>query len=480
LQRFDLRLAVLFIVVAATAMPIELRSPDAIRLGFAFNWIDILENVAGFVPVGVALAGLGKARAIAVAFLLSAFAESCQFFMQHRDPSVIDVVTNSTGAAIGVYLFHRWNISLGAVPATRWLGAVAGACALVILLGISIWGDGPLPSNPRGWMEEGILEAQWKPGASAGRVLPDASGQGHDGRLFHDAQLAAGPQGAALRIEGATSRVVFGTSSAFRMVGSMTISAWINSSEFPPDDAAILSTFNRGEIGYQLDTTIDRGPRTIGFKLGNACGHLMARYGATPLVAGRWYHIAGVYDARARTLDVYLNGKLDNGFLKGEVTSSQRAARSPLYLGRRGLMGKFNFSGLIGDIRLYSFALTGAEILEDMRGGTIRREAVAGGFKPIPETPCRIMSDPEDARLPGAVAAFGVLVAIAVAGLAPGIGVLSLAGACFLAALSVFPAIGSSLPMGARCLMPVISLAGSLAVVVPSRRTAGNARRRVP
>ena len=85
----------------------------------------------------------------------------------------------------------------------------------------------------------------------------------------------------------------------------MTISAWINSTAFPYDDAAIVSQRHR-DFGYQLDTTIDRGPRTIGFKLTNACGDLMARYGATPLVLGSWYHVAGVYDADARTLDVYL------------------------------------------------------------------------------------------------------------------------------------------------------------------------------
>ena len=45
----------------------------------------------------------------------------------------------------------------------------------------------------------------------------------------------------------------------------------------------------------------------------------MARYGATPLVIGAWYHVrAGVYDAEARTLDVYLNGVLDDGFLVGD------------------------------------------------------------------------------------------------------------------------------------------------------------------
>ena len=37
--------------------------------------------------------------------------------------------------------------------------------------------------------------------------------------------------------------------------------------------------------------------------------------------AGTWYHVAGVYDATARTMTVYLNGQVDNGTLQGTVTS---------------------------------------------------------------------------------------------------------------------------------------------------------------
>ena len=45
----------------------------------------------------------------------------------------------------------------------------------------------------------------------------------------------------------------------------------------------------------------------------------MARYGATELVRDTWYHVAGVYDANVRTLNVYLNGHLDDGFLLGQA-----------------------------------------------------------------------------------------------------------------------------------------------------------------
>ena len=50
----------------------------------------------------------------------------------------------------------------------------------------------------------------------------------------------------------------------------------------------------------------------------------MFRYGATTLQANNWYYVTGVYNAAAQTLDVYLNGRLDNGVLQGTITTSQQ------------------------------------------------------------------------------------------------------------------------------------------------------------
>ena len=76
--------------------------------------------------------------------------------------------------------------------------------------------------------------------------------------------------------------------------------------------------------GYQLDTTIDTGPRVVGFKLTNSSGGDMFRYGATTLQVNTWYFVAGVYDAAPQTLNVYVNGQLDNGPLVGTITSTQQ------------------------------------------------------------------------------------------------------------------------------------------------------------
>jgi hypothetical protein len=65
------------------------------------------------------------------------------------------------------------------------------------------------------------------------------------------------------------------------------------------------------------------------------------------MLAGFWYHVAGVYDFEARTLDVYLNGKLDNGILFGAMTSAQHSSRSNVCIGTRGDKKGFEFAGFV-------------------------------------------------------------------------------------------------------------------------------------
>src|SRR5262249_38281626 len=91
-------------------------------------------------------------------------------------------------------------------------------------------------------------------------------------------------------------------------------------------------------------------------------GPLMARYGATTLQTNTWYHVAGVYDATARTLNVYLNGKLDNGTLSGTVASTQQTSTGNVNIGKRPGVTVTEFAGSIDEIQIYSRALTQSEV----------------------------------------------------------------------------------------------------------------------
>ena len=197
-----------------------------------------------------------------------------------------------------------------------------------------------------------------------GTSAANAVGGGLVGTLMGGASWGAGRNGGAVLLDGVNDFVELGNPVQLQFTGSMTVSAWVNSAAFPVDDAAIVS--KRGSVGYQLDATVDRGPRTIGFKLTSGSGGNVFRYGATAMQANTWYFVTGVYNAATSEMHVYLNGQLDDGVLVGVVTSSQQNSTSNVNIGRRPSGNSFNVNGRIDDVRMYGRALTQAEIQADM------------------------------------------------------------------------------------------------------------------
>ena len=112
---------------------------------------------------------------------------------------------------------------------------------------------------------------------------------------------------------------------------------------------------------------MDQGSRTIGFKLSDANGAMFARYGSTVLSPNTWYYVTGVYDAVNRTMNVYLNGQLNNGALVGTVPGAQTVSSQNVEIGQRpGYPGSYNFNGTLYNARIYDIALTQAQIQSDM------------------------------------------------------------------------------------------------------------------
>lgn len=489
-DRVRLLVPIIVLVLGATAIPVELRRFDLATLRLGWNPRDLIENLILYVPVGVVLARLGFWRAVMIATLLLLFAETCHLFMMHRFPSPVDLATNIAGAMTGLLISWRWRIHESAIRVnvwTAWLSLLAALALLVAMAPLaarailslkerSDWEK--LSVNCRGATLPGSLKAHWTFDEMVARVIDDSSGNGLDGTLIGGTVLADGILGTAVRLDGKNDYVDFGHPVDLRLMGSLTICAWINSISFPSDDSAIVSTHTH-DPGYQLDTTVDTGPRTIGFKLGNPCGNTMARYGATEVVRDTWYHVAGVYGADAQTMNVYLNGHLDDGLLEGPVAPAQQATSQPVCVGRRPDLEGYEFAGLIDDVCIYSRALEQVEIEKVMSGVTIgshpawkAAHALAGDILekrrtghadlcPQPTRPTR----PEDALGPGLMVAAGVPSAPACAGFWPG-HTLSSLGVSLTVGPLLFPAAAIILPPYVPWMFPLLSLTGGASVAV--------------
>jgi VanZ family protein len=466
-------LPLLVMVLALTAIPVELRPGNSVALSWDSDPLDLIANFVGYIPVGVVLTALPFVPAMVIAGSLTVAAETAQIFTMHRFPSYSDVVLNVSGALAGWYIARALGFKLPALTLNRRTARAAALLALAILtaktlsdreLIASQWSKDRLQVNSRGALSAGALEARW--------TFDNSSGGSPPGTLRNGAHAAEGLSGSAIQLDGNSQHVDFGSPVDLHLMGSITISAWINPASFPVDDAAIVSA---RDPGYQLDTTIDQGPRTIGFKLTDWCGNLMARYGRTELAAGKWYHIAGVYDSDARTLHVYLNGREDDGILRGPVTGMQQASGGSVLAGRRPNPPGYGFDGRLDEVRIYSQALTPVQIEAVMKGedvggkmtgrtdalpaAKIASRRLAGGG-PACYQPTRY----SDAEIPGVMVAIGMLLAIAWAGLRSAHNAALLTVGAAAGVLLVPAGAMEGLPSYVLWMIPVLTLTGAASI----------------
>src|SRR5262245_38720725 len=108
--KMTIRVPLILLVLAATAIPVELQPLGTKGLDISFHVLDIAANVALYVPVGIVLGGLGALRAVSIATLMSGLVETGQLFMAYRFPSPIDLTSNVTGAVVGVLISMHWQI----------------------------------------------------------------------------------------------------------------------------------------------------------------------------------------------------------------------------------------------------------------------------------------------------------------------------------------------------------------------------------
>lgn len=97
---------------------------------------DALVNLALFIPLGIALrrSGASVRRAILLSAALSTFIEVAQLVIPGRNSSIGDLLFNTLGAALGVWLLARWQSRSPQVRRSEMiLPAVATASALTLL-----------------------------------------------------------------------------------------------------------------------------------------------------------------------------------------------------------------------------------------------------------------------------------------------------------------------------------------------------------
>lgn len=224
--------------------------------------------------------------------------------------------------------------------------------------------------------EPAELVARWTfdDPAAPGR---DASGNGLDGEARDGAHVTtdAAVGSGALRTDGRGAAVVVPADSALDRRGTVTISLWFRIDEaFGPDSPSriLLDKFVDADHNLTLVLAGDDydkggwGDGRLVAKLENddVGRYVYLRTARTAWEAGRWYHVAVVFDADAATGSaLYVDGRLDVEEIDGEPGPIAMSYVGPLTIGGgRTDPGQLDreawFAGAIDDVRLYDGRLS--------------------------------------------------------------------------------------------------------------------------
>ena len=190
-----------------------------------------------------------------------------------------------------------------------------------------------------------------------GRVVPDRSGHGNDGRRIGGRRTKAGRHGRALAFDGRNDRVTVPESRSLRLTTAMTLEAWVRPTG--AGKAARPALRSRGSA-YGLYASSHRSSRPAGSVRTRSNVRAEA---SDRLRANAWTHLASTYDGTA--LRLYVNGRLVS---EKAVSGRLRAGRSPLQIGGDAVLGEF-FRGKIDDVRVYDRALSTRDVMADMATG---------------------------------------------------------------------------------------------------------------
>ena len=213
------------------------------------------------------------------------------------------------------------------------------------------------------------LVGYWAFDDASGKTATDSSGNGNNGTLLGDATWGIGHIRGALSLDGQTGYVqVPSTPNLEQFTNGVTICGWVYfganiayaagtmqdvarkvvslTTNLPPYSAydLVVQDFGGGTFKARMGVT-----RTSDSTRGTSNWGSAHTYGS-------WYYLAGVYDGA--TVQIYVNGVSESSVA---FSGTLLQTGQPLCIGSYGTVGE-PVNGLVDDLRVYSRALSAAEI----------------------------------------------------------------------------------------------------------------------
>jgi hypothetical protein len=224
------------------------------------------------------------------------------------------------------------------------------------------WAPGPV-----GW---------WKLDENTGTSANDSSGNGSTGTITTGTGgFELGKYGGAYRFDNADTSINCGSPTVLNDLTVITVEAWINPAGWGEEATNGWGRiFDKSYKMFYLTNNENGFNATL--KFGHAFSGNTGYWFATSniLSLNTWQHVAVTYnsDSTSNTPTFYVNGipygatlDPDTGSPSGTASSD---AASTLYLGNSSTPSR-TFNGKIDDVRIYDYARTQKQIVEDMNAG---------------------------------------------------------------------------------------------------------------
>jgi hypothetical protein len=202
--------------------------------------------------------------------------------------------------------------------------------------------------------------AHWKFDEGKGNIAYDSSGNGNNGTLVNGPTWVPGKFASALRFDGVDDYVDVKSSDSIPITGNnpRTVELWVKI----PSWIDHLTLFEWGTRATRQEFAVWTYP-TLGQFILNTWNDDYV-FTASNYKNGEWNHMVFRYDG-ASTIDAWVNG-IYQGY--HTLADKLNTTKTDLWIG--SLIGGGNyFRGLIDDVRIYNYARTPEQILQDYNAG---------------------------------------------------------------------------------------------------------------
>ena len=198
----------------------------------------------------------------------------------------------------------------------------------------------------------------WKLAEGTGASTADATGSLTAGLSGGYTWSTDSTRGNSVTLNGTTGYAA-ATAPAVDTSKSFAVSAWVKLNSLTAN-STFLSQNGAVNNGFQLYYSSGSGAWAFGRHSTDATGAVWRAAYGSKATAGKWTHLVGVYDATAKELRLYVDGKLTGS---RDWTYTPWNATGPVQIGRKlssGVYGEFANAAISG-IRIYPTALPPAD-----------------------------------------------------------------------------------------------------------------------